>query len=532
MNVIFTRLMAGSLCGAACAPLPAKVQATPDALTLREGESARISARLVGAWPQPAWAWSSDGGTILGGEDGWATFLAPRIQSAEASFKVRVAPATDSGQEAFATITVLPSLAAEFAAALKDARMTLLAGHPTASGKVVGPGLQARFGDIVHLARLDHHPDAKLAGQHLLVDRSNHRILLMAADGAVQPWLGSADGKAGHVDGLGAEARFDRPAAIVVRPSGKDWPEDWQAVIVDTGNQVLRQVDAKGNVSLLAGAFELSGHQDDPAEGPLLGALFSSPRGAAYGPDGALYITDGENRVIRKLFKGRVSTLAGRVQEAGLQDGTGDAARFQFPSAIVLDRASGHLLVSDVHSIRQVTLDSRVTTLAGCSDSGFEQALAKAPDQAAPNRMAGIPCLDVISGLSVEHGQLLITELGNNAVRRLDLATGELSTLLAGPGDRPGFRAGLIQGGADRASITGPSHSLLDPDGRRGLIAMGRPYATGSCVAALQLAGWRSEAGVARNLDAGDGKATRREPDAAPESKAAAPPAEVTIRVD
>ena len=36
-------------------------------------------------------------------------------------------------------------------------------------------GAAARFGEITHLARLDGHPDPKLAGRCVLVDRLNNR---------------------------------------------------------------------------------------------------------------------------------------------------------------------------------------------------------------------------------------------------------------------------------------------------------------------------------------------------------------------
>jgi len=63
---------------------------------------------------------------------------------------------------------------------------------------------------------------------------------------------------------------------------------------------------------------------------------------------------------------GEVSTIAGRVLQAGSADGKLTAARFNQPSGISVDKI-GNLFVSDYynHTIRKISPLGEVTTIAG-----------------------------------------------------------------------------------------------------------------------------------------------------------------------
>src|SRR5262249_34743891 len=74
-----------------------------------------------------------------------------------------------------------------------------------------------------------------------------------------------------------------------------------------------------------------------------------------------------ENHTIRKITPtGVVSTLAGKAGQSGTADGSGGAARFNFPCGVAVDSA-GNLFVADTynHTIRKVTSNGEVTTLSG-----------------------------------------------------------------------------------------------------------------------------------------------------------------------
>src|SRR5436190_2246642 len=98
-------------------------------------------------------------------------------------------------------------------------------------------------------------------------------------------------------------------------------------------------------------------------------ARFNSPAGVAVDSAGNTYVADTVNSTIRKITPaGVVTTFAGLAGSTGSTDGTGSAARFNFPSGVAVDRAgTGNIYVGDTSNftIRKITPAAVVTTLAG-----------------------------------------------------------------------------------------------------------------------------------------------------------------------
>lgn len=133
--------------------------------------------------------------------------------------------------------------------------------------------------------------------------------------------------------------------------------------MADTWNNTIRKITPAGVVTTLAGLAGNPGSDD--GSGSV--ARFDRPRGLACDGSGNLYVADGNNQTIRKITPaGAVTTLAGMADQAGGEDGTGSAARFSNPEAIV-STASGTLYVGEFGSprIRKITSAGVVTTLAG-----------------------------------------------------------------------------------------------------------------------------------------------------------------------
>ena len=105
-------------------------------------------------------------------------------------------------------------------------------------------------------------------------------------------------------------------------------------------------------------------------------AGFNACRGVAVDDNGNIFAADQGNYRIRKVTPGgRVITLAG-CSSAGFADGLGPPASFYSPHGVAVD-LDGNVIVADLgnHRIRKVTLDGRVTTLAGNGGSGFADGL-------------------------------------------------------------------------------------------------------------------------------------------------------------
>src|SRR5262245_9362634 len=93
------------------------------------------------------------------------------------------------------------------------------------------------------------------------------------------------------------------------------------------------------------------------ADGIGRAARFRYPDSVAVDNAGNVYVADTQNDTIRKITAdGVVTTLAGCAGCNGSTDGTGSAARFWFPEGVAADSA-GNLYVADTvnYTIRKIT---------------------------------------------------------------------------------------------------------------------------------------------------------------------------------
>jgi hypothetical protein len=147
-------------------------------------------------------------------------------------------------------------------------------------------------------------------------------------------------GYTGAVDGVGTAARFDYPYGITT--DGAD------LYVADANNHTIRQIIvSSGMVTTFAGTASASGSTN----GTGAGARFNHPEGIT--SDGIyLYVADTGNNTIRKIVISTkvVTTLAGVAGAVGTADGTGTAARFNYPTGIATDGTD--LYVSDTNNLR------------------------------------------------------------------------------------------------------------------------------------------------------------------------------------
>lgn len=157
-------------------------------------------------------------------------------------------------------------------------------------------------------------------------------------------------------------APFGSPAAIAVDQQGNVFVADGEAGSPAHGHAIWK-VSPTGVATLLAGSPGISGAVDGSGNA----ARFNDPSGIAVDRLGNVYVSEFQNHTLRKISPdGRVTTLAGLAGVSGSADGIGATARFNAPLGVALDDA-GNLFVADANSptIRKVTPAGLVTTFAG-----------------------------------------------------------------------------------------------------------------------------------------------------------------------
>jgi hypothetical protein len=128
-----------------------------------------------------------------------------------------------------------------------------------------------------------------------------------------------------------------------------------------SGADAILKVSPEKVVTVLAGIPGKSG----AADGLGSAARFNSPKGLALDRQGSLYIADTENQTIRRVTSGgQVSTLVGKPGKRGTVDGQGETVRLDRPASIAID-STGTLYVTNGEDnlIRKISSTGAVTTL-------------------------------------------------------------------------------------------------------------------------------------------------------------------------
>ena len=279
------------------------------------------------------------------------------------------------------------------------------------------------------------------AGRDVIFMLENSTGILRTAAGTGRRGFGGDGGPA-------AQAQLADPTGVAMDPAGN-------LFIADTGNQRIRRVAATdGAIATVVGTGE-AGYRGDG--GPATGAQLHGPIDVATDGAGNLFIADSRNSAIRRVDgeTGVITTVAGTgVSSFGGDGGAATDAMLNRPHAVAVDGA-GNLFIADLFNrrIRKVDAETGViTTVAGLGRHGFGG--------------DGEPATSILiygpADVAVDaDGDIFIAELGNHRIRRVDRLTGSITTV-AGTGEEA---LGGDWGPATSAQLAHPSGVAVDNQG-------------------------------------------------------------------
>lgn len=204
-----------------------------------------------------------------------------------------------------------------------------------------------------------------------VIDSGNRSIRRIEADGTIQTQVGADHATQGFLP-FGpsflipaGRCKVFRAAGLTLDPAGLPV---WTSA---DGNQVVR-LQADGQARMIAGQADETAAEG--ADGPTAaGTALAAPFGIAYGPDGALYFSDGGNMRVRRMAKpddpaGGIETWLGTGAAATIAklkageptlaaDATRQTASIVAPGGLCFDKA-GNMYVGELGT-RQLLLVGR-----------------------------------------------------------------------------------------------------------------------------------------------------------------------------
>ncbi|OHV43314.1 hypothetical protein BCD48_02845 [Pseudofrankia sp. BMG5.36] len=232
----------------------------------------------------------------------------------------------------------------------KTGKITTVVGTGTAgySGDG-GPATQAQINGVEGIA-------VTADGTLYLADYENQRIRKVTPDGIITTIAGTGEKGYTGTPTPATQAKLDGPNSIGLADDGTIY-------FANLGSDTVQKIDKTGTVSTFAGNGE-TGRTGDG--GPATGATLSIPD-VFLGHDGTVYICAYGSETIRKVTPdGIITTIAGTGAEGYTGDGgQANAAQLKDPTSVVVD-ANGAIYVADNGNnvIRRIDPNGTITTIA------------------------------------------------------------------------------------------------------------------------------------------------------------------------
>lgn len=269
---------------------------------------------------------------------------------------------------------------------------------------------------LLYPGKIKPLPDPRSA-LWVIADSGHHQIVVITDEGRELARYGS--GEAGFADGAAGDASFQSPQGLVA--------DEESIFVADTGNHAIRRIDrASGRVETLAGTGRRGPRLTGPtvARDTVLASVWDlEKRGASL-----VFANAGSHQLgVLDLETGELGPIAGTGAE-NIADGPAHEALLAQPSGLALDPHGRWLAFADseTSSVRILTLDDempRVATVIGTGlfDFGHRNG---AVDEALLQHPLGLDWLD--------ERRLVIADSYNDAVRVIDLETGQIDDLDGG----------------------------------------------------------------------------------------------------
>ena len=234
-------------------------------------------------------------------------------------------------------------------------------------------------------------------------------------------------------------------------PTGIAFDKNDNLYIAELKNERIRKVDVNsGNAMTLVGTRS-------ETESPNINYDLAGPFNVVFDQDGNLFVSvPGESKIRRVDFATGDITDAAGTDEIGF---SGDGklatnARISNPTGLVIDK-NGNLYFSDTGNerIRQINTNTGIiTTIAGTGNKSLTKDNILAKDSNLSNPL----------GLAIDKkGNLFYVDRGTNRIRKIEIATGIVTTI-AGTG-KSGFSG---DGGlAIKAKLSNPTGIGFDKEG-------------------------------------------------------------------
>ena len=260
-------------------------------------------------------------------------------------------------------------------------------------------------------------------GSLLVGDARNHSLAVVSTDDfSVLSRIGSE--ARGRADGAFAEASFAEPQGVLVLPEMVAASVGYDVLVADTANHLLRGVSlSRGVVTTVAGTGA-QWRPGSPTSGDALSVNLSTPWDLAWFDDAVVVAMAGTHQLWSfEPLSGKASVLAGTTAE-GLRDGPALSAWLAQPSglAVSVDGRTLWIADSETSALRRLR-DGVLETVVGQGLFAFGHRDGPAVDALFQHPL-GVTVLPDDS--------VVVSDTYNNAVRRFDPASGEVTTLAVG----------------------------------------------------------------------------------------------------